>query len=275
MDAPVNGQATTSPSNTQDGQGASTSSNQQPSTIEVAGKKFASQEELAKAYADMDSEYHKRDSEVSEWRKFGESIAPVWQAINKNPKLYAEVQKELGQTSDFSNNNTSGETEDEGKEEKKPISNQASDEATYLRNQVLSDFEEKNGFSQMSDAEKTEMRQNLARVMAENHLLRQGETLKDIPLTMVPNLLNSAWKIHQVTKMAESGKLDGFAKAVANNYGSFGSMPASEEQARGTITLTDTERKVAQKMKMSEEDFLAYKEKIAKGSYTVSPKKQK
>ncbi len=273
MDAPINGQAQNTPSNTQDGQVNNTSSNPQPSKIEVAGKSFTNQEELAKAYANLDSEFHKRDSEVSEWRKFGENIAPVWGAITKNPKLYAEVQKELGQDSNPSNGDTSGETGDEGKEDKKLVSNQPSDEATYLRNQVLSDFEEKNGFSQMSDTEKTEMRQNLAKVMAENHLLRQGETLKDIPLTMVPNLLHSAWKIHQVTKLTESGKLEGFAKAVANNYGSFGSMPASEEQAKGTITLTDAERKVAQKMKMPEADFLAYKEKIAKGSYTVTQRK--
>ncbi len=274
MTDPVNsGQSDSTPSNAQAGQSGD-KGNQQPTNITVGGKTFASWDEVGKAYTSLDSEFHKRDSEIEQWRKFGENTAPVWKVLLKKPELYEQIQQESAKPDDFSEDGNGQSKTDEGKvegqEDKRIVSNQPSEAEGVLRDNIIAEFEDKSGISQMDSAKKSEIRQKLAAMMAENNLLRAGETLKDVPLRQLSNLLGSAWKLHQATKLSDEGKLEGYANAVANKYGSFGSFSASGEKSEDKVSLTDAERKVALKMKMSEEDFAKYKEKISKGNFGIT-----
>ena len=272
------GEPVTGPGQTQSGQ---PDMSRQQLSGEGIPEKFRgkSPEEIVKMYLDLERSFHQRDKEIEEWKKFGENSAPVWRAILRNPDLYKAIEEEVAKEAGVLPSQQTTTSAKKGSQETKKgqvqISEKPSEADDVLRNQIIEQFEDRVGISKLSRDKQRELREQLATLMAEKRLLRQGETLATVSLRDLPEILDTAWKLYNVDRLKEEGKLEGLASALVEKQASIGSLPSSEKKEPALPELSEEEKKVASRMGLSEEDYAKMKQRIKKGQFTVTKKEVK
>lgn len=239
-----------------------------PSTL-----KGKSPDQIAEMYVSLEKKLGEQSGEVSEARKLKEQTETMLRAIWSDPDLYRQVEVGIQKY-------LSGEELPDTRKTDKAIPKQGDEEAvgqptvspemTELRkaqeNQILNKFFDKYGYNGLSEQEKKDSYARLAVGIAElvdpggNKPLQQ--ILNSIPLTKLDRYLENAHFIVNKDKLVEQGKRSALLSREENEAASIGSLSSSSVRQGPSVTLSERERTVAQKMGISEETYLKRKQEV-------------
>lgn len=215
-----------------------------------------SPEELAKAYVELEKKLGEQSQELGESRKYREQVDVVLQAIWADKDIYNSVDKKIRELRGApiqTDTNTN-----EGKPE--PQSNDT-DTRKALETQIIDQFEKKFGLDQMESQKRRDMHTKIGTALAE--MLDPGgtktyqEILNDVSLARLPKYLDNAYFLANREELQKS-----ITQSKENEAGAIGSIPSSSGRT-SDLTLSASERDVAEKMGVTEEKYLERKKQIA------------
>lgn len=212
--------------------------------------------------------------EKEEYLKQWSNAEPVLRLVYEDP----EVNKAATEAWNKRNNpkpagDNKPETPKEDKKETAPVSLAESDNRNALIGQAVNDFNKTHGLDKLS----TDDRKNLnIAIMGElKGLLDPNDTgksgaqlLEGISVARVPEILNKAYYL--ATREEREKVIREKAKSDANSEatGLIGAMPSGSAESE-EITLTEPEKKIAERLGLKEDDYLKNKKEIAKRNGSI------
>lgn len=229
--------------------------NNQPEKVASIQPDFRDEKikELEKKLGEKDAEYKRMEEHV----KQADDLARV---IQGDPKLTASVRKQYAKMYGLvPEGEEPGEQPEKKPEEEKPsimedkqiksISDDVKKLSRTQREQVIKDFEDRVGISQLSDQEKTEARRSL-----EANMNKWGVSVKDAPIEKLGELLTDSYKFVNYDKAVQEGTTERLAETFNNASGAMPRMagrvlPGEEDSKK----LNDKQRGWAEKMNLDVE----------------------
>jgi len=216
-------------------------------------------EQIAEAYIDLEKKMGEQSNTVAEAKKLQEQTDTLVRAIWSDPDLYRQVEagvKKFTGGESLPNREASKKGDDAPKDEVNPI---VSDLRTAEENRVLNDFFDKFGYRNLDEKSRKDSYAKLSTTVAELVDPSGKKSIKDIfasiPVTKLRAYLENAHFIANREKIIEQAKTSGSLAREENDAGAIGSFAASSGKDKSSVTLTNREREVAQKMGISEEKY--------------------
>jgi hypothetical protein len=232
--------------------------------------KGKSPDEIAKMYVNLEKKLGEQSGEVDAARKLKEQTETMLRAVWSDPDLYRQVEAGVkkyvsGDTipdtrpKDKSKDDKSG---GEAKDQKE-VNPEVAEIRKSEENRVLNEFFTKFGYNNLEEKTRQDKYSQLAVSLAEL-VDPQGkrpikEILSSIPLSKLPKYLENAHFIAHKGELIEQGKRSERVSQFETQNASIGSFAASSSGKDNGVTLTKSEREVAQKMGISEEKYAKQK----------------
>lgn len=220
---------------------------QEPSWQEIAGvdpKEFDDPVKLAKSYKDSRKGLSEQGEKLKEAEQFRQQATPVLQTIYGNPDLYKKVVEAM----------TPKEEEEAKKSTTEPQPDPRVDEIQGMEEtRVIADFEKESGINDLSDEEKEKARKEVGAIM--QRWIPKGSRPS---LQQLPVYLKDAWKIYSSENdvKPKQDKPD-----LTLGFGTPRAAQAAIEKM-GVDSLSPEERKAAERMGLTVEDYLKEKKEI-------------
>lgn len=200
--------------------------------------------------ANLEQQLGKMGKEWDEAKGYISGSAVVINTIASNPELRDHFQKVLQGENVVAGKPPTGEQSSEGDQKKTPPA-QPSDEtkrtvddvATSQRDSVVRSFEQKWGISKMKDEERLEARRKI-----EGHFNKWGQSVKNAPLAVLADQLDSAFVATHAEKLREEGKLEGITQTRASQQGEMPTISGGGVPPEGGGGLTPGQKGWAEKI---------------------------
>jgi len=155
------------------------------------------------------------------------------------------------------------------KVEETPEARQLKDTRSALLDKISGDFEDKYGINKLSEDQKKEARERvgfmLKRMLDPNDNKTMGQIFEEVSLKKLPEYLENAYYLaNRNTDMKaayEKGKSEVLSQ-YEGEAGSIGSMASSSLAPGDDVSLSPIEKRVAQNLGVSAEDYLKNKKKL-------------
>lgn len=205
----------------------------------IAGDKFKSEAELAKAYKELETKFGQQSNDIREGREFAETVAPVLKIIKDDPEAFKLIDEKLraANTPETGKNKTA-------KQEKKD------DELRQVASDILiKDFEAKHGFNDLSSDEAKTLRQKMGSLVLD----MTGQSISDVDLRRLGTALDHAY----VLATQSDKRTDQDGETDTESGAKIGSIPSSK--GKNDMKLSPDEVKVASKLGLTAEQYLSGK----------------
>ena len=211
----------------------------------IAGGKFKSAEDLAKAYSELEKKLGEQGGELKQAREFATIVQPMLELARNDKEVFDLIDKKL-QAEPNKDSKKDGQAN--------TIDSESRD---VLSDIILESFETKHDFKKMDKEKARELRNQIGKELAE---ITGGLTYKKVGLKQLPTVLEKAFTLATY----KSGKTsEASASATGIEDASIPSVPSSPGKSEKTLTPEET--KVAEKMGLTNEQYLEGKKKLAKG----------
>jgi hypothetical protein len=201
--------------------------------------KYKSASELAKAYKDLEKKFGETSEEIKKSREFAQIVQPLLDEIRADPEIFDKLDKKLRDKNDPKNK--------DNKDDKKDT--KANEEAREtMSNLIVTRFEESHKFSEMTKDEQADLRKKIGTEIME----LTGLKLEQIDLRRQEQILEKAYKL-VTNENKSSSSTDSNDDAPFD--GAIGSLNSS--QGKGQKTLSSEEAKVAEKLGLTREQYIA------------------
>ncbi len=219
--------------------------------------KGKSVEEVAKMYAEAERKMGEMSGEVGKYKETIQKFNVVLAAIGKNDERGNMVKSWVKELADEAENG--GEDKGKKKDEATPDPT-VTDVKLMEEGRIIKEFEGEYGISRMTDVEKESLRKKLGTYIKSvadplNRMGKPEDVVKQIPVSKLRYILDQAYNqmaVDQVKADKKAGKTP--------DYGMVG-MISSHELPSQENSLSKAEKHAAEKMHISEEDYLANKKK--------------
>jgi hypothetical protein len=233
-------------------------------------EKFKGQtpEQIAKAYVELEKKMGEQSTTVEEAKKLKEQTDTLIKAIWNDPDLYRQV--EDGVKKYINGESLPSRDANPKKGDEPPKGVQVDPTISDLRvseeNRVLNDFFAKYGYNKLDEKTRKDSYAKLSLAVAELVDPNGKKSIRDvfasIPVSKLSRYLEHAHFIANKDSIIEQAKNSARLSEQENRDGAIGSFAASSGKSDSGVKLTNREREVAQKMGISEENYL--KRKIEK-----------
>lgn len=208
-------------------------------------------EDVAKAYLELEKKYGAHSQEVKQVRDQLAEWEVLGKVIQGNPTLYKAVEDEIGK---ISGKNTAGEqTKD--------------DTRLAVENNIIGSFESRYGIDKLDTEKRKELHVKIGAELGDMFDPRRtksyAQVLDEIPLDMLPNYLEKAYRLATMNDQEEKARAEGYLQARQNSQAALGSIPSSGANSE-TKQLTPQQREAARRMKISEADYIKQLEELEK-----------
>lgn len=206
-------------------------------------------EDVVKMYGELERKFGEQSGEVGKLRKVAEQFEFINKVVTQDPELLKRMDEAIGKVT--------GKTTTPAKvDDKKPGSGEGdSSSRKYLENKIVDEFASNFGLSNLKPEEKqaelTKVGQALVSMLDPTGQRDVTQVLQSIPLEKLPEFLENAYWVANKAKIAQGG--------TQQNFASIGRMSTSSSKSGSDISLTDSERNIAKKLGVSEEDYLKNK----------------
>ena len=224
--------------------------NGQESKKLYAGK-YETVEALEEGYKNTSGQASTMAEKVKEYEKALEEYDPIIRAVWSDPELVKQVQDKLSgkktETKTQPNNSGSDLVDSASNAQLRVVMKQ-------METMTLENFFEKKKIDKLPEEEQEQVKKGI------------GQYLKDIvdpshiDIQKLPKQLDAAYTLYKAS-LGESDRKDDDGEDYANELGKTGQSPSSSSQSTRTTPLTAEEKKVAQRMGLSEKDYAEYKSK--------------
>lgn len=208
---------------------------------ELTGGKFKSEDELAKAYKELEKKVGEQGEDIRKSREFAEIINPLLEEIRNDPEIFNKLDERLRKKTQP---NTEPDTRAKGEEKIEDVRTAASDI-------LLARFEERNGINKLSKEERKDIRESIGNAIYEN----TGQYLDQVSLKRLSTVLDNAYILAKA-KMGDKDKekLEALISASGTQEGAISGIPSSSGKSEST--LTPEEAKTAERLGISREQYL-------------------
>lgn len=251
-----------------DPQGQSPQSTQDPpkggqSTQDQLPEKFKgkSASEIAQAYLELEKLHGKSSQEVNQTREEATKVnqkLQQWEALGKviqsNPALYNQIESEIKK---LGNQQPSNQQTDPTIPR---IERDLTDTKLATQSNIFDKFESKFGIDSLPTEEANTLKGKIGRELAEMTGTKDvSSAIAQLPLDRLPIFLEKAYRLATDGDDQERARLKGMLDARKNNQASFGNVPSSSIR-ENTDGLSPEEKKVAQRLGVSEDKYLKQKQ---------------
>lgn len=251
------GQSTNQDPQGQGGQSPTPEPDKKPeSDVDNLPEKFKGKtaSEIAKSYLDLEKKLGEQSQSVSktrdqlaQWEKLGE-------VLESDPELYKQIEAAIDKLS--------GKKSDTTKNDQAP---EIQDLKVTQENLIINKFEEDFGIQNLSPEKRQELHKkigaNLADMLDPGGKKSVRQVLDSIPTARLRNYLEKAYRLATDDDREERARLSALIENRQNREASFGNIPSSSVSTKQG-QLTEEERKVAQKMGITEEAYLKQKKAL-------------
>ena len=215
-------------------------------------------EDIAHMYGELEKVYGKHSDEVHEYREKIKQWEALGNVIKGNPEILKAVESEIEKIS-----GKKLENKDENKN--KPVRD---DTRIAVENGIINNFERQYGIDRLEQGKRAEIHkrigQELGDMLDPTGKRTTADILENVSLEKLPRYLEKAYKLATLDDEKEKARSQAFLQANQNRDAIIGSMPSSGGSSEGG-SLTPEQRKVAQKMHITEEKYLANLKAIEEG----------
>lgn len=242
---------TTPPSGSDDGQGDSKDT-KAPSDIP---EKFQGKEssDIIKMYGDLERKLGEQSTTIAEAKQIKQNMEIIAKAVASDPDLADRLEK-AAQSVMYGKDDDKGKKDSDG--EGKPTPDPRVDEMRRVtEGQIIDSFAEKHGIDTKSEDGKKMMKEvgkTLADMLDPSGKKSVQQVLDSVGLEHLPKALENAFWMANKDAIIEG-------KESTVDFASIGRISSSSSKSDPKETLTDSERSVAQKLGVSEKDYLKYK----------------
>ena len=217
-------------------------------------------EDVKKSYAELEKKFGEQSNEVAQAREVSEKMGVVLAAISADPQLYQSVENQIRKMYN------QPPIEDQVQQQNQQPTPEKDDTRRAVTNNIMDDFYRRYGVDKLEADKKKEVTTKIGVALAE--MLDPGgtknynEILSSISLERLPRYLENAYYLANKEELIEQSKLEAIQQSRENEMATIGSIPSSSGM-NGQMQLTQAERATAQKMGISEENYLKRKKEIA------------
>lgn len=212
----------------------------------ITGGKYKSTEEVAKALKEAETKMGEMSSEVGKAREFAQTVQPLLETLRNDPELFKQVDEALRKR------NVPHVDAD-----KRPdvVNKEVRDVTSDL---IIQRFEERYGIDKMDAEKRRELRNKIGTQVTD----LTGQPLDSVDLRRLPQVLESAYILANKDKLVDKAKLEAQIEAKQNADGTIGSL--SSQPGKSQASLTAEEERVAKKMGLTSEEYIASKKKSSR-----------
>lgn len=200
-----------------------------------------------KRIKELESELGKMGKELGSQKEFIDQANIVINTVAYNPELKskfqevyakaygvpAEQQKEEIDTTDISR---------DVKAEDDRLSKEVADMKASTREEKLLEFEKRYGIADLPEEERKKVRSEIGVYLADF-----GQNINTVPLTKLPVLLERTYMSIKAKQLKEEGRLEGFAEARENAYGTMSTLPSGSINSESS-GLTPKQAEISEKL---------------------------
>lgn len=212
--------------------------------------KEESKEDLReKRIKELEEELGKRAEEIGKQKEFLEGANVVLNTVYYNE----ELRKHFQDVYQKSSTGVQGDQEPEGKDKKEPtgtndveskrLAYEVGELKMNQREQIVADFESKYGINNLPEEDRKKIRSDISSTFS-----TFGQTVNSVPIGNLSNTLEKAYTSVRAEKLKEEGKIEGFAQARQNAYGSMPTMSSGDIPENADKALNDEQLKWVKKI---------------------------
>jgi hypothetical protein len=211
---------------------------------DLAGGKFKSPEDLAKAYRELESKFGSQSEEVRQAKEFATVVQPLLEEIRSDPKLFDELDSRLRRKTE------TPKTPDKETPKQDDVRNVTVD-------LLINRFEDNHKLGSLPEEERKDLRKQIGDKVYE----LTGQPLTEVDLRRLSSVMENAFKI--VKNDAQGSKLEALLSANSGNEGAaLSGLPSSGGKSETTATPEETH--TAERLGLTREQYLDGKKKLAK-----------
>jgi len=213
-------------------------------------EKFNNEEDLAKAYHDLETKLGTQGDELGKAKEFAIVVQPLLEVVRDDPELFAQIDKKIRAKSEpTSQNNTPAKKEEAANPE---IRDFASD-------LVIARFEEKYAIKELPPEEQKGLRTKIGDLVYE----LTGVPLTKVDLRRLSGILDKVYILANKDKLVKQEVLEAQMSANGNKSAEISSLPSKQGKGENE-SLTPEETRVATRMGLTKEQYLEGKKKASR-----------
>lgn len=225
-----------------------TNETQTPKTEETQRE---SEDPRDKRLAELEKKLGSVSDELGKNREYVAASTVVLTTIANDPELRSAFQNKFKQQysgGEQTKDATSPENTNNGKSETSGFDRKVSDIEAERRDNLIQEFEKDHGIDRLPKEQREEVRKSIANTLGDF-----GWEVNTIPLTNLRSSLEKTYTLTHAEKLKEEGRLEGFAQARNNAYGTMGTISGTAPQTSQEADLTPKQREWIKKLGVDEE----------------------
>lgn len=200
-----------------------------------------------KRIKELESELGRMGNELGSQKEFIEQANVVINTVAYNPELkskFQEVyQKAYGvPTEQQVKKDTTPTTTGDVDEQSEKLNQDVAEIKASTRAEKVAEFEKRYGITSLPADQQKKIRSEIGTYLADF-----GQNINTVPLTKLPTLLERTYMSIKAKELKEEGRLEGFAEARENSYGTFNTMPSGNVN-QSSSGLTPKQAEIAEKL---------------------------
>lgn len=213
--------------------------------------KGKSTEDIATMYLELEKKFGEHSKEVENARQFLQEKAFLDQLLSEDEQLYKTLEQAISKK-------VGKQTTDDKSPKSDPV---LTDLRRSEENRAIGEFQKQFGIDKLDSDKKKEMMQNISKELAEmldpggNKTI--GQIISEISLSKLPKYLENAYWIANKEKLIDRG-------SISDDISSIGSISSSSVFNSNKDSLSEEEKKIAEKLGVKPEKYLERKKQINK-----------
>lgn len=214
---------------------------------EQPAKESPKEDPRDKRIQELEAELGRMGNELGAQKEFIDQANIVINTVAYNPELkskFQEVyQKAYGvQAEQPTEKEVSSKDTGEPHKEDERLSRDVADIKASTREEKVAEFERKFGIANLPKDQQKKIRSEIGAYLSDF-----GQDINTVPLTKLPTLLERTYMSIKAKELKEEGRLEGFAEARENAYGTMGTMPSGSINT-SSEGITPKQAEVAKKL---------------------------
>lgn len=217
------------------------------SIVEQPTKESPKEDPRDKRIKELESELGRMGSELGSQKDFIEQANVVINTVAYNPELKSKFQeayqKAYGvpaeqQVKEETTPKIAGDVD----EQSKRLNQDVAEIKASTREEKVAEFEKRYGITNLPADQQKKVRAEIG-----TYLSDFGQNINTVPLTKLPVLLERTYMSIKAKELKEEGRLEGFAEARENAYGTINTMPSGSINPSSS-GITPKQAEIAEKL---------------------------
>lgn len=200
-----------------------------------------------KRIRELESELGRMGNELGSQKEFIEQANVVINTVAYNPELKSKFQEAYQKAYGIpaeqqEKKDTATTVAGDVDEESKRLNQDVADIKASTREEKVAEFEKRFGITNLPADQQKKVRAEIG-----TYLSDFGQNIKTVPLTKLPVLLERTYMSIKAKELKEEGRLEGFAEARENAYGTINTMPSGNINPSSS-GITPKQAEIAEKL---------------------------